>query len=142
MEKDDYRGVEIFPPPLARYPHWPKGNEPLPPGSTLAEVRWFHNTWLEDDGESLADKPTLCEVSIAYGVCCDHIYAKVELKNHSKFEPLWVENGLMLVLPVGEERPVKSENNQDLQDLGRDKKGRRIWKIGVEVKGLEGKNLQ
>ncbi|OTB10370.1 glycoside hydrolase family 31 protein [Daldinia sp. EC12] len=141
IEKDDYRGVEIFPPPLVRYPYRPTSNEPLPPGNTLAEVRWFHNTWLEDDGESLADKPTLCEISIAYGVCSDHIYAKVGLKTHSKFEPLWVKNGLALVLPVGEERPVKSENNQDLQDLGRDKKGRRIWKIGVEAKDLEGKDL-
>ncbi|KAI1660408.1 glycoside hydrolase family 31 protein [Daldinia decipiens] len=134
MEKDDYRAVEIFPPPLAQYPHWPKGNELSTPVNTSAETKWFHNTWLEDDGVSPVEKPTLCEVNISYGVSSDEIRAKVEFQKHSQFEPLWIKNGVTLVLPVGEERPVKSENSGDFQDLGRDEKGRRTWKIGIDVK--------
>ncbi|KAI1464834.1 glycoside hydrolase family 31 protein [Daldinia caldariorum] len=139
MEKDDYRGVEIFPPPQARYPHWPKGNEISSPDHAPAEIKWFSNTWLEDDGVSPADKPTLCEASIDYGVSSEHIRARVVLKKYSEFEPLWVKNGVTLVLPVGEERPVKLENGGDVEDLGRDKKSRRIWKIDVEVKGSKEK---
>ncbi|KAI1804454.1 glycoside hydrolase family 31 protein [Daldinia bambusicola] len=142
MEKDDYRGVEIFPPPLTRYPDWPKGNGLLSHDHASAETKWFSNTWLEDDGVSPADKPTLCEVSIAYGVSSDHIYAKVELRKYSEFEPLWVKNGVTLVLPVGEERLVKSEDGGDIEDLGRDKKTRRIWKIGVEFAQLARENFE
>ncbi|KAI1385579.1 glycoside hydrolase family 31 protein [Hypoxylon trugodes] len=140
MEKDNYRGVEIFPPAIVRYPHCPTGygNEHLKiENSTVrTETQWFHYSWLEDDGVSLAEKADACEVSIAYGVSSNEIRVKVELLKEGKFEPLWLKNDITVVLPVGEERVVRLEDggDTDLEDLGRDEKGRHIWKVRVEVK--------
>lgn len=138
MEKDDYRGVEIFPPPLAQYPHCPpseNGDETTV--SANAETKSFHNTWLEDDGTSPVEKADACEVSITYSVVSDAIHVKVATKKEGQFEPLWLKNGVTVVLPVGEERAVESEvgggADGSLQDLGRDERGRRIWKVGVST---------
>ncbi|KAI1411988.1 glycoside hydrolase family 31 protein [Hypoxylon sp. FL1857] len=139
MEKDDYRGVEIFPPPLVQYPHWPNGSGYSTPLSTNAETKWFHNTWLEDDGVSPAEKADLCEVSISYGISDGEVRVKVELKKEGQLEPLWFKNGITVVLPVGEERPVKWEDggSTNLEDLGRDEKGRRIWKTKLSRENFE-----
>ncbi|KAI1372193.1 glycoside hydrolase family 31 protein [Hypoxylon crocopeplum] len=136
MEKDDYRGVEIFPPPVAQFPHWPDGDEHSTPVGGHAGTEWFHNTWLEDDGIGPAEKADTCKISIAYGVSDGGILVKVELEKEGQFEPLWLKNGVTVVLPVGEERAVESKDGKDKtpQDLGRDQRGRRIWKVGVEVR--------
>lgn len=150
MERDDYRGVEIFPPPLAQFPHWPSANGHAaaaavtsPNGGSgsggRADTKWFRNAWLEDDGISTAEKADACEVSIAYGVSGDAIRVRVQLRKEGGFEPLWLRGGVTVVLPVGEERAVELESEEDggsggsLKDLGRDERGRRIWKVGVDV---------
>ncbi|KAI0382485.1 glycoside hydrolase family 31 protein [Hypomontagnella monticulosa] len=131
LEKDDFRGVEIFPPPLVRYPHWPDDKERLAPTTTVdAEPTWFHNTWLEDDGQSPVEQTTLCEVNIAYGVSDGEIRVKIDLQQKGTFKPMWLANGVTVVLPVGEERPVKADGG-DSRELARDAKGRRLWSVSV-----------
>ncbi|KAI8962110.1 glycoside hydrolase family 31 protein [Daldinia sp. FL1419] len=133
LEKDDYRAVEIFPPPLTQYPHWPTGDEFPAPVSTPEDETLFHDYWLEDNGVSTAENLKLMDINISYGVLNNTIIVRAKSLMMNQFEPLWLKKGIILVLPVGEERVVKSMDGEDLQDLGRDEKGRRIWKIdGVE----------
>ncbi|KAI1210174.1 glycoside hydrolase family 31 protein [Annulohypoxylon truncatum] len=135
LAKDDVRAVEIFPPPLEQYPHWPRewGQKKKAPVST--ETKWFSYSWLEDDGQSPEDKADAVEVTVKYGVSGTEIRVKVELKKEGKWEPMWLKDNITVVLPVGEERAVKSEDGKDAhEDLDRDEKGRRIWKVKVDVK--------
>ncbi|KAI1100534.1 glycoside hydrolase family 31 protein [Jackrogersella minutella] len=135
LEKDDVRAVEIFPPPLIQYPYWPKDSGLAIPANANGETKSFTHTWLEDDGASPVDKADACEISVKYDVSGSEIRVKVELKKEGQYEPLWLKNNITVVLPVGEERAVKSEDGADApQDLGRDDKGRRIWKVVVDVK--------
>ena len=96
----------------------------------------FESTWFEDDGISSESKAELCTVEIAYVTGKtpeDGIAVEVVAKKQGKWEPLWVGNGIDIVLPVGEERPVVLENHagDPATSTGRDKKGRRVWHVGV-----------
>ncbi|KAI1441747.1 glycoside hydrolase family 31 protein [Annulohypoxylon stygium] len=134
LAKDDVRAVEIYPPPLEQIPHWPKefGQRKAPVDT---EIKWFSYSWLEDDGQSPVDKVEAVEVTVKYGVSGAEIRVKVELKKEGQWEPLWLKDNITVVLPVGEERTVKSEDGKDAhEDLDRDDKGRRIWKVKVDLK--------
>ncbi|KAI1770950.1 glycoside hydrolase family 31 protein [Hypoxylon cercidicola] len=131
-EKDDYRGVEIFPPPLAQLPHWPGDAQPASSSASGAGTGWFRSAWLEDDGVSPAETADACEIRVAYGVAGDAIRVSVEYTKEGNFQPLWLPKGVAVVLPVGEERAVElgdGDAGGSLQDLGRDGRGRRIWKV-------------
>ncbi|KAI5863805.1 glycoside hydrolase family 31 protein [Durotheca rogersii] len=137
LAKDDYRGVEIFPPPRAQLPHWPKGHGEL--DLLGAAPRWFRSAWLEDDGASVESKADAAKITVAYGVSASEIRVKVDAKKEGAFEPLWLKNGIVVVLPVGEERAVKDEDGGDghVKDLGRDDKARRIFRVDVDVLSRE-----
>ena len=128
MERDDWRGVEIFPPPLSDSPE-SRAREADP------ETRWFENSWLEDDGISPAPKADACKIDFAYAAMATNITVRVKLTKEGGFEPLWAKNDLSIVLPVGEDRPIVLENQKGaaVTDAGRDEKGRRVWKIGITV---------
>lgn len=125
LAKDDWRGVEIFPPPTTHHAsiESEKSNNK---SSTSAQEQWFTNDWLEDDGISPEAKADLFSVTIAYAAPAQSIQVKATYKKHGAFEPLWLGGGLNIVLPVGEERVVVSNEGQ-VRDAGRDETGRRIW---------------
>ncbi|KAM0812766.1 putative Glycoside hydrolase family 31 N-terminal domain-containing protein [Seiridium cardinale] len=122
IAKDDWRGVEIFPPPISHHPGLPELN-----GET--RVKWFTSEWLEDDGISPAEKADLFTATIAYATSKHGISVKVNFNREGKFEPLWLSNGLHIVLPVGEERAIKlADGAQGQLHAGeRDEKGRSTW---------------
>jgi alpha-glucosidase (family GH31 glycosyl hydrolase) len=117
MEKDDWRGVEIYPPPVSRY----------------ADMKstTFRSTWLEDDGISSEAKADLFEVTISYTVGEDAIDVEVHTSKRGKWEPLWLPHGVDIILPVGEQRDVKTAGAGKAEDKGRDSKGRRIWGVSI-----------
>ncbi len=115
QEKDDWRGVEVFPPPvIARQPD--------------SRTITFSSEWLEDDGISCEAKAEMAEVSIAYTVLgANEITVKVVVNKEGTWEPLWLGHGVDVILPVGEERSVKAKGG--VEDRGRDAKGRRVWNV-------------
>ena len=121
VEKDDWRGAEIFPPP-AHGPH--KG--------VAAE---FENTWFEDDGISSQAKAELATIKIAYTVGDspeEPIGVKVQVTKEGQWEPLWLSNGVNIILPIGEERDVKPiDASAVVADKGRDASGRCVWNVTV-----------
>ncbi|KAK9418079.1 putative Family 31 glycosyl hydrolase [Seiridium unicorne] len=125
IAKDDWRGVEVFPPPISYYPGLPEVNVEITSGG----IKWFTSEWLEDDGISPAEKADLFTATIAYAASKDGIIVKVSFNREGKFEPLWLRNGLHIVLPVGEERAVKlADGAQGQLHAGeRDDKGRSTW---------------
>jgi hypothetical protein len=129
MAKDDWRGVEIFPPPVVHYSGLPSIN--INGQANAPITTWFTNEWLEDDGISCAEKADLFTATIMYGVSGDHIQVKVTTEKHGVFEPLWVKNGLSVILPVGEERVLELVDGEkgQVEDGGRDEKGRQVWKL-------------
>lgn len=124
LAKDDWRGVEIFPPPSPRHAGSKDGV------SSREDQQWFTNDWLEDDGISPEAKADLFKVTIAYSATAESIRVKVAYDQDGIFEPLWRKNGLHIVLPVGEERVVESKAGQ-VRGAGRDEKGRRVWAYTV-----------
>ena len=128
MERDDWRGVEIFPAPLAPSSAGAADAMDAEPAAT-----WFENGWLEDDGISAATKAHACKIDLAYAATASNIEVRIGVTKEGDFEPLWVGNGIDIVLPVGEERPVVLENRTGgpATSTGRDKKGRQVWHVGV-----------
>jgi hypothetical protein len=112
MDKDDWRGVEIFP----------------PPNSSNDFV--FENSWLEDDGISCEAPADRCEVRLSYKA--DTAIA-LEATLHGKWKPLWLPHGLDIILPVGEERTVVSMSPHEVTDKGKDTQGRRMFCIEVNT---------
>ncbi|ORY67109.1 family 31 glycosyl hydrolase [Pseudomassariella vexata] len=136
MAKDDWRGVEIFPPPNIHSPELPAERD-SPERKIPRSTKLFKTTWLEDDGISCAEKADLVEATIKYGASEKHIQISVSVKKCGTFEPLWLANGISVILPVGEERVVKMLDGEEglLEDVGRDERGRRIWKLRFNAEG-------
>lgn len=129
VAKDDWRGVEIFPPPLIEVPDLPDGfgRLTLDPKN---ESREYTSTWLEDDGFSTAEKSEVFETTVAYKVSPDTITVRLEIKKAGAFEPLWLKSGVDIILPVGEHRAIKVEGKiGGVEQLKADEKERSIWRI-------------
>ena len=103
MEKDDWRGVEILPIPQTSR----TGNDA---SNDEQERQMFKNAWLEDDGESPEGLAAVWTVELSYSANPSDITveagARVPDATAACWSPLWLSNGLTLVLPVGEERPI------------------------------------
>jgi alpha-glucosidase (family GH31 glycosyl hydrolase) len=108
---DDYRGIEIFP----------------PKGSSNGHI--WKNTWYEDDG--LSAKPNISNFTISYTSTAANVMVTFEKNIHEidGFVPLWKE--LEIILPVFDERVVTGADGRSATDLGRDSRGRRVFKISV-----------
>lgn len=140
LEEDDWRGVEIFPPPL---PVESTNGTKLHTNDTNGTTghttdHMFENTWLEDDGISPEAEAEICEVRVVYSVgsgAKDAITVSFEAKPQGKWTPMWLSNGVNVILPVGEERLVRTEDvaKSNAVDKGRDTKGRRVWQVAVNV---------
>ncbi|KAK8066413.1 Neutral alpha-glucosidase C [Apiospora hydei] len=139
IAKDDWRGVEIFPPPVVHDANIPSDATASSNGAsngngTYANTQSFTNQWFEDDGTSRVEKSDLCTFEINYSTSSsDEIQVGVNMKKQGEFEPLWVKNGITVVLPVGEERTVTVGDAAagEVSEAGRDSKGRKLWKLKI-----------
>ncbi|KAK8111264.1 glycosyl hydrolase family 31 [Apiospora kogelbergensis] len=135
IAKDDWRGVEIFPPPVAHDANIPSQADGAPvTDGTHATTQSFANQWLEDDGTSRVEKSELCAFEITYSAASpEEIQVGISMTKQGGFEPLWTKNGITVVLPIGEERVVTASNaaKGEVLDAGRDSKGRKLWKLQI-----------
>ncbi|KAK3937029.1 family 31 glycosyl hydrolase [Diplogelasinospora grovesii] len=120
LQRDDYRGCEIFPLPTI-----------VEDGGQSAEGVEMESEWLEDDGISSEKKSEIVRVKITYKTEEESIAVKVQYKKEGNWEPCWLANGVDVILPVGEERAVKSAEGGEVQDKGRDSRGRRMYNVKV-----------
>lgn len=124
-EKDDWRGVEIFPPPV----------HSMNPNISADKKHVFESTWLEDDGVSAQAKVSYCTLRITYEVGKayeDGISVSVDITKQGTWEPLWLSHGVNIILPIGEERIVSAKQGSRLVDKGRDNRGRKVWNVSVQ----------
>ena len=122
VEEDDWRGVEIFPPPCA----------PAKDGGAT-----FTSTWLEDDGISAKAKVQMAAITVEYSVGpgAAELRVRVGAVKEGEWEPLWLPGGIDIILPFGEERVVRAvDGNAHVVDKGPDAAGRRVWNISVHIK--------
>lgn len=130
IAKDDWRGVEIFPPPVICHPAISGNHIDEAPNE---DDRWYTNEWIEDDGISPADKADIFKSTIIYAVSSEAVRLRVVFETEGGFKPLWLRNGLDIVLPVGDERIVSLGGNAQgqIERHRRDYKGRSVWRYTI-----------
>ncbi|OLN87680.1 Neutral alpha-glucosidase AB [Colletotrichum chlorophyti] len=126
--KDDWRGVEIFPPPVLSGAA-AKGTDGEAASDDLKGVV-FEDSWYEDDGIS-REVPAEFKFTIRYEVLDDKtlsvsVKAVVTEGKREAWQPLWLSKGIDVILPIGEERVV-SEATEKAYDA----KGRKVWNVSV-----------
>ena len=92
LPTDDYRGVEIFPPP------------------TGSNGRTFKFEWFEDDG--IAAKPAISTFSLAYSSSDSEVTVKFKHENGA-FTPPWLGQ-IDIILPQGDSRSVVDTSGRRL----------------------------
>lgn len=143
-EKDDWRGVEIYPPPT--------GQNSLP--DTIPRKIVFETTWHEDDGISAAHVADIqrCTITLEYTVSIGldksnagdaGIDVRCTVKGTGRrekggtgvtWQPLWLDNGLDVVLPLGVGSKVTGASDVTEARIGSktyNSGGRKIWNIPV-----------
>lgn len=104
---DDFRAVEIFPPPAE--------------SSSGLQNKWFVNIWYEDDGVSTVDKTKVSEYTVSYAVTEDEVRIRFNRDESSGFVAPW--KSIVVVLPAGDVRSVSAEGHQvtavESDELGR-----------------------
>lgn len=110
LPPDDYRAVEIFP----------------PPAGLSSGQRYPTNTWLEDDGVSCADNQVVSAFRFGYAASEDRIDVEFVRSETAGFAAPW--RSLVVVLPSGDERYVACDKWQ-VKDLGRDEQSRRRFEL-------------
>lgn len=106
VEEDDYRAIELFPPP---------------PSSNMEKK--YEYTWYEDDG--ISSELDMTTFTLHWSV--DEERLSVRLEKKGDYVPAWKEEGLEIILPVGDKRVVVSDGR--LCDVSRESRGRRVFKI-------------
>ncbi|TDZ16850.1 Alpha-glucosidase 2 [Colletotrichum orbiculare MAFF 240422] len=130
--KDDWRGVEIFPPPVLRGTAV-LGAEPEVVGDDIKGVV-FEDAWFEDDGIS-NEVPAEYKFTVRYEVL-DEKRIRVEVQgalaegNGDAWKPLWAGEGIDVLLPIGEEREVVVKGGE-AKEKALDARGRRVWNLPV-----------
>jgi alpha-glucosidase (family GH31 glycosyl hydrolase) len=92
LPEDDYRGVEIFP----------------PPGSSNG--RTYRSTWYEDDG--ITANPSVARFLLSYSCTQESVFVDVDMQLDG-YKPKWEQ--LSIILPAGDERVVMSRNKPNLE---------------------------
>jgi alpha-glucosidase (family GH31 glycosyl hydrolase) len=119
---DDWRGVEIFPPPEER----------------SDRKATFLNSWMEDDGIS-PPPAKVANFIIAYTATAQEIAVSFR-KDAIAFTPPWVTKGLTIILPVGDRRQVISSDEGIVVEARRqDDQGRRRFHILGDGAALQSK---
>lgn len=119
LPHDDWRGVEIFPSP-----------------EDLANGAEFTTEWFEDDGISTADvaDAQIASFVISYSATSKDIV--VDFKSWIEtFQPPWVQNGLTVILPVGDNRAVISKDDRVVEKRRPDERGRQRHHITLHGRG-------
>ena len=112
LPADDWRGVEIFPPP-----------EEHSDGSST-----FVNSWTEDDGIS-PPPAKVARFVLGYVATAKDVAVSFS-KDVTCFEPPWLPKGLTIILPVGDGRQVVSSDDGIAVEARRqDEHGRRRFHI-------------
>lgn len=113
LEEDDYRGVEIFPSP-----------EEMSQGTT------YTTSWMEDDGISIVEvaEKQMAKFTVSYSATPREISVSFDVEK-SGFEPPWLKNGLIVILPVGDKRPVISGDGRAVEARRQDGEGRKRYQI-------------
>ncbi len=120
VEEDDYRAVEIFPP------------RDISEGWASASAY----TWYEDDG--ISRSPQISGYDVHYGIQDSKIWIRFVKHIGSTYVPAWEKNGLHIILPVGDDRPVIAKNPTTVQghDINiqavkvGESRGRSVWLNG------------
>lgn len=143
-EKDDWRGVEIYPPPA----------DTGRPTSSLPRKAVFETTWHEDDGTSAAHVADVqrCTITLEYTVSLGSdkssaddagIEARCTIKGSGQrenggtgltWQPLWLNNGLDIVVPPGVATKVTGGSDVTEARSGSEtyaSQGRKIFNIPV-----------
>ena len=108
LDRDDYRGVEIFPPQKSSY----------------GEI--FESTWFEDDGISL--KPKISSFTVRYSSTEEKVVVALVRGEGDDYMPQWKD--LYVILQNGDRRFVVSEKDgKVLESLGEDKRGRVVYRM-------------
>lgn len=113
LPADDWRGVEIFPPPSPEEEEEEKEKEKDSSHRHHHPTtqKKFTTTWYEDDGISPSPTP-IAKFTISYSVTSQQDVKiwfsrqNVEAAAGKSFVPLWVKNGLTVILPMGDRRRV------------------------------------
>ncbi|KAI5369826.1 Putative glycoside hydrolase family 31, galactose mutarotase-like domain superfamily [Septoria linicola] len=112
LPADDWRGVEIFPPP-----------EDVADGTTM-----FTSDWYEDDGIS-PPPAKVATFKLSYAATAREVKVWFE-RDVAAFVPPWVENGITIVLPVGDGRVVVSGDHESMVEARRpDASGRKRFHL-------------
>lgn len=113
LEEDDYRGVEIFPSP-----------EDKSRGET------YVTSWLEDDGISIVEvaEKQMSEFTISYSATPKEVIVAFKAQV-ATFEPPWLKNGITIILPHGDIRPIVSEGGSIIEPRRQDEDGRKRYQI-------------
>ena len=104
--EDDYRAVEIFP----------------PPGSS---DRIYSNTWYEDDG--ISARPDISSFNIQYSSTDSEVEVHLESNSANKYIPIWAS--LRIILPVTDTRKVTNRKTQTVCSRGADNRGRSVFML-------------
>lgn len=111
---DDYRGVEIFPPP-----------EEVSDSHGL-----YVNKWLEDDGVS-PSPAKVAQFELRYGVRAKKLIVSIKADTRV-FSPPWMANGLTIILPVGDHRHPVLADGKALEVRREDGTGRQRFHISPD----------
>jgi len=106
---DDYRAVEIFPP------------------QANSNGKWYENVWHEDDGVSPVAKNKVSEYKFSYSTTSSDVKVKFTRDETSGFVAPW--KSLVVVLPVGDNRNVISDEVKTVQELPRDDQARKRFEL-------------
>ncbi|KHN98374.1 neutral alpha-glucosidase ab precursor [Metarhizium album ARSEF 1941] len=106
---DDYRAVEIFP----------------PPGKGAND--WYVFEWREDDGVSAVCKVKISKYTISFNATESQVRVKFTRDEKSGFVAPW--KTLVAILPAGDLRSVVSEDDMQVRALKTDQQGRQQFEL-------------
>ncbi|KAL7915473.1 glycoside hydrolase family 31 protein [Trichoderma velutinum] len=106
---DDYRAIEIFPPRQG------------------SSSKRYETVWYEDDGVSAVAKNKISKYSIAYSVEGSEIKVQFSRDEISGYVAPW--KTLVVVLPPGDARTVRSTDGVQVRDLGVDDEGKKRFEL-------------
>lgn len=110
LPRDDYRGVEIFPPQKSSH------------------GKVFSSTWFEDDGISL--HPQISSFTISYSATDERVDVSLTPGDGNVYVPQWRD--LEVILHNGDRRYVVSEKDgKPLDFVGEDERGRMVYRLRV-----------
>ncbi|EME89698.1 glycoside hydrolase family 31 protein [Pseudocercospora fijiensis CIRAD86] len=110
LPADDWRGIEIFPPP-----------------EDAADDMLYANDWLEDDGIS-PPPAKIAKFCISYSATAQEVRVAFD-RAIAAFTPPWVRHGVTIILPVGDSRNVVSRDGKIVEARRQDDSGRRRFQI-------------